>query len=202
MAIKLEKQGDSHSIDLTKSNNSQPLIVHVNLDWEELENKSSGLLRVLFSSPNQAADLDLGCMYEMQNGAKGVIQPLGGNFGSKTSSPYIFLDQDDRTGATAGENMYIFRPDLIKRVMFFAFIYEGAPDFKSVQGRMLFKVNNGEEVYLELNNPDSNRSFCAAALIKNVNSQVVIVKEEKYFTGHKEADKYYQFGFNWTSGRK
>ncbi len=202
MAIKLEKQGDSHKINLTKSNNSQSLIVHVNFDWEELQKKSSGLLGGLFGSEKQAADLDLGCMYEMANGTKGVIQPLGGNFGSKTSSPYIFLDKDDRTGETAGENMYIFRTDLIKRVMFFGFIYEGAPDFKSVKGRMLFKVSNGEEVYLELNNPDSNRSFCAAALIKNVDSQVAIVKEEKYFTGHQEADKYYQFGFNWTSGSK
>jgi len=201
MAIKLEKKGDSHQIDLSKLSNSKNFTVQVNLDWEELEQKSTGLFAGLWGG-NQSADLDLGCMYELKNGEKGVIQPVGGNFGSKTTSPYIFLDQDDRTGATAGENMYIFRPDLIKRVMFFAMIYQGAPDFKSVKGRMLFKIDNKEEVFFELDNPDSNRSFCAAAVINNINSPVVITKEERYFTGHKAADQHYKFGFNWVAGSK
>jgi tellurite resistance protein TerA len=201
MAIKLEKTGDSYKIDLNKSSNLQPLTVHVNLDWEELASQGGGFFKQ-FSRDKKPSDLDLGCMYEMVDGTKGVIQPLGGKFGSKTASPYIFLDKDDRTGATEGENMYIFRPDLIKRVMFFGFIYEGVADFKTVQGRMFFKVSNGEEVYLELNNPDSNRKFCSAAMINNIGSQVAILKEERYFTGHKEADQYYKFGFNWTTGSK
>lgn len=201
MAIKLEKSGDSHKIDLTKQSSSQPLTVHVNLDWEELASQGWGLFKKSNEKKN-ASDLDLGCMYEMVNGEKGVIQPVGGNFGSKTSSPYIFLDKDDRTGATEGENMYIFRPDLIKRVMFFAFIYEGVADFKTVRGRMFFKVSKGEEVYLELNNPDSNRKFCAAAMLSNIGSQVAIIKEEKYFTGHQDADQHYGFGFKWVAGSK
>jgi tellurite resistance protein TerA len=86
--------------------------------------------------------------------------------------------------------------------MFFGFIYEGVADFKTVQGRMFFKVSNGEEVYLELNNPNSNQKFCSAAMINNIGSQVAILKEERYFTGHKEADQYYKFGFNWTTGSK
>ncbi|WP_414624135.1 hypothetical protein [Calothrix sp. CCY 0018] len=116
---------------------------------------------------------------------------------------YIFLDKDDRTGAAAnGDNIYIFRPDLIKRVMFFALIYQGTSDFKSVQGRILFKISNGEEVFLELDNPDSNRRFCAAAMIKTVRSQIVISKEEKYFADHEEASKNYRFGIKWTAGSK
>jgi tellurite resistance protein TerA len=67
---------------------------------------------------------------------------------------------------------------------------------------MLFKVSNGEEIYLELNNPDKNRPFCAAAMVSNLGSQVTIFKEEKYFGGHKEADDYYRFGFNWVAGSK
>jgi tellurite resistance protein TerA len=84
--------------------------------------------------------------------------------------------------------MYLFRPELIKKVMFFSFIYEGAEDFQSVRGRMFFKISNGEEVYLELNNPDGNNSFCAAASIQNIDSQITIVKEEKYFGDHQAAD--------------
>ena len=98
--------------------------------------------------------------------------------------------------------MYVFRPDLIKRVMFFGFIYGGVRDFKTVRGRMFFKISNGEEVYLELDNPDSNRNFCAAAMIQNTGSQIVILKEERYFGGHEEADRYYGFGFDWYSDTK
>lgn len=202
MVIKLEKTGDSHRIDLRKHESAKSVSVHVNLNWEKLTNNKGGFLEKIFGN-NSAPDLDLGCMYEMTSGEKGVIQPLGGNFGSKTTSPYIYLDKDDRSGAASdGENMYILRPDLVKRVLFFGFIYEGAKDFKSVRGRILFKVSNGEEVYLELNNPDSDRSFCVAALVNIIDSQVVIVKEEKYFKDHEEADNVYKFGFNWVSATK
>ncbi|PHJ58390.1 hypothetical protein VF14_29920 [Nostoc linckia z18] len=202
MAIQLKKSGDSHNIDLKKSSNSSQLIIHANLNWNRQESNIGGLFKNILGG-NKPPDLDLGCMYQMVNGQKGVIQPLGNSFGSKNSSPYIFLDKDDRTGAAAnGENIYIFRPDLIKRVMFFAFIYQGTPDFKSVQGRIFFKISNGEEVSLELNNPDSNRRFCAAAMIKTIKSQIIITKEEKYFLGHEEASKNYRFGINWTPGSK
>ncbi|MEG3985949.1 TerD family protein [Microcoleus sp. S28C3] len=199
-AIKLEKTGDSHKINLSKLGSSELLVVHANLDWEELENRSEFWGKQ--QGGNGTPDLDLGCMYEMANGEKGVIQALGKNFGSKTSSPYIFLDQDDRTGATEGENMYILRPDLIKRVLFFGFIYSGVGDFETVRGRMFFKISNGEEVHIELDNPNRNRSFCGAAMIQNTGSQIVIVKKERYFKGHEEADRYYGFGFNWHRGTK
>ncbi|MEH2376779.1 tellurium resistance protein TerA [Nostoc sp.] len=202
MAITLQKSGDSHKIDLSKAGKSKPLTVHINLNWNQLSNQNAGFFSKLLGG-NNAPDLDLGCMYEAVNGEKGVIQPLGGNFGSKNSPPYIFLDKDDRTGAASdGENMFIYRPDTIKRVMFFALIYRGIPDFKSVGGRMLFKISNGEEIYLELNNPDTNRPFCAAAMVNNLGSEVTILKEEKYFSGHEEADKHYHFGFNWVAGSK
>ncbi|MDH6066589.1 tellurium resistance protein TerA [Chrysosporum ovalisporum APH033B] len=202
MAITLKKSGDSHKIDLSKTNVSNQLTVHVNLNWNQKSTQNPGLLSTLFSN-NSPPDLDLGCMYELVDGEKGVIQPLGGNFGKKDFPPYIFLDKDDRTGAAAdGENMFIYRPDIIKRVMFFALVYQGARDFSSVGGRMFFKLSNGEEIYLELNNPDVNKPFCAAAVISNLGSQIVILKEEKYFSGHEAADKNYGFGFRWVAGYK
>lgn len=112
MAIKLEKSGDSHKINLTKNNTNESVTINVNLDWEEA--KPSGFFKSLFQSP-QNLDLDLGYMYELQNGQKGVIQAVGKSFGSKTQSPFIYLDKDDRTGVTEGENMYIYRPNLLKR---------------------------------------------------------------------------------------
>ena len=201
MPITLEKKGDSHQIDLSKKGSSQPLTVKVNLNWSQKSQQNAGFFAKLMG--NDAPDLDLGCMYETVDGQKGVIQPLGGNFGSKNKAPYIFLDKDDRTGAAQdGENMTIYRPEMIKRVMFFALIYQGAKDFQSVDGRMTFQISNGEQVHIRLNNPDRNCPFCAAAMISNIGSQVSIIKEERYFQGHQFADKYYKFGFQWRAGSK
>ena len=201
MPITLEKKGDSHRIDLTKNSSSQELTVKVNLNWNQQLDQNAGFFAKLMG--NEAPDLDLGCMYETVNGDKGVIQPLGGNFGAKNTAPYIFLDKDDRTGAAQnGENMTIYHPETIKRVMFFALIYQGAKDFQSVDGRMTFQISNGERVYLKLNNPDRDRPFCAAAMISNLGSEVNIIKEERYFRGHQFADDYYKFGFQWMAGSK
>ena len=96
----------------------------------------------------------------------------------------------------------VYHPEIIKRIVFFAFIYEGAKDFSSVAGRMSFKVSNGERIFLALNNPEPNLSFCTAASIINRGSTVKITKEEKYFPNHQAADNYYKFGFNWRYGTK
>jgi tellurite resistance protein TerA len=197
MAINLLKGGDKHTISLVKGERS--LLIHSNLNW--LQQKKTGIFSFM-SSKNQA-DLDLGCMYELQDGQKGVIQPLGNNFGSKSSFPYIFLDKDDRSGtASDGENMFVYKPELVKRIMFFGLIYSGAKDFLSVQANMFFKISNGEEVILLLDNAGINKTFCAAALIENQNGKLSIQKEAKYFTNHQHADQYYQFGFNWVSASK
>lgn len=200
MAIKLSKGGDKHSINLSKTTSAgKSLLIHANLNWSQ--EKKKGFLS--FLSASKDADLDLGCMYEMQDGTKGVIQPLGKNFGSKSSAPFIFLDKDDRDGGSSdGENMHVFKPELIKRILFFGLIYEGAKDFNSVNGRMFFKISNGDEVSLELDNAGADKAFCAAAMIENLGGELSIRKEARYFNGHSDADAHYRFGFTWKAGSK
>ena len=201
MAINLQKGGDQHKIDLSKGNTN--ITVHANLNWNQNVQEKKGFFTSIFGGGSNGPDLDIGCMYEMQNGNKGVIQPLGKNFGNKSQEPFIFLDKDDTSGSESdGENMYVFKPELIKRVMFFALIYDGAKNFQSVGGKMIFKISNGEEITLDLNNPDSSSVFCAAALFENKNGSYFLTKEERYFKNHQPADAHYGFGFKWTTGKK
>jgi len=198
MAINLTKGGDKHAIDLRKITGS--LHIHANLNWVQ-DQKPGGFFSMF--KQKQEADLDLGCMYELLDGKIGVIQPLGKNFGSKDRSPFIHLDKDDRSGAANdGENMNVFKPELVKRILFFALIYEGAPDFITVKANMFFKISNGEQVKLMLDNAGNNKKFCAAALITNINGKLEIQKEARYFDGHQLADRHYGFGFKWTVGSK
>lgn len=195
--VTLSKQGESRSVNLEKGAESRP--IHINLNWQQGTGKRRGFL----SGRSSAPDLDLGCMFELKDGTKSVIQPLGGNFGSPHGPPWIHLDKDDRSGAAAdGENLYLIRPEFITRVMVFALIYEGAADFRSVGGYMTMVDQAGSQTQIILDNPDANRPFCAVALITTQGDQVVIQKEERYFRGHRDADAYYAFGFNWEPGRK
>ena len=205
--ITLDKQGQSARISLQKAGTQR---VHVNLNWDAkpvsaAPSGGGGFLGKLLGSvtgAGKAADLDLGCMYELADGEKGVIQALGGNFGASGRSPFIVLDQDDRTGAsTGGENLYIERPDLIRKVLIFAFIYEGAGNFSDVGGRLSFNDPQGNEVKMQLSSPAA-QSFCAVALVQAQGGELVITKEERYFPGHRDADAAFGFGFNWKAGRK
>ena len=194
--VTLDKKGEKTSISLNKGGGAQP--VRVNLNWEAPAKK--GFLAALTGS---APDLDLGCMFRLQNGAGGVIQPLGNYFGSQNSEPFIYLDKDDRSGAAQdGENLTIFRPDQIDVVMIFALIYEGAADFMSVNGRVTLKDQSGNEILIRLGAPERGLGFCAVATIRNVGGHIEITKEELYFKGHMEADRHFGFGFNWKAGSK
>jgi len=198
--ITLDKKGDKRLISLKKTTDVQP--IKVNLNWNHTPTQKKGLFG--FGNKSSAPDLDLGCFVRMNNGEQGVIQPLGGNLGSRSEEPYILLDKDDRTGqASDGENLTVYRPDLVDFMVVFAMIYEGADDFSSVDARLTVKDPQGNEILIKLNAPDPRARFCVAAAFKRTASGFEIGKEERYFNaGHKEADEHYGFGFKWTAGSK
>lgn len=87
--------------------------LRVNLSWrmrtsdiEGRSRQSGRLLRPLKLFQPEAVqahtqgmvnvDLDLGCMYELTDGTKGVVQPLGNLLGDLNGPPYIRLSGDDR----------------------------------------------------------------------------------------------------------
>lgn len=193
--LTLEKPGERKTISLQKSPCQE--VIHINLNWDRNLKKS-------FFGGGREADLDLGCMYLTRDGSKGCIQALGGNFGSRNAPPFIQLDKDDRSGqATDGENLYVLRPDLIERVLVYAFVYEGVANFSTVNARLTFRESDGSETLVRLDSPTSGATFCAIAMISRTPQGVELVKETRYFSkGHREADAHYGFGFQWTKGSK
>jgi len=199
--ITLEKKGETISLEKKSSSFGK---IHVNLNWEQGNGKSGGLLKSLLGGGNSAIDLDLGCMYKLKNGKGGVVQALGNAFGNLEREPYIHLDGDDRSGQSSnGENLYLngHHWSEIDRVMIFAFIYEGASNWAQANGRILLKAPDQPEVEVRLD-AASGGNFCVIAMLNNQNGSLHIAKEVNYFPGHKQADKHYGFGFNWTAGRK
>ena len=158
------------------------------------------------ASLSKGVDLDLGCLYELADGRKGVIQALGNSFGNLNAAPWILLDGDDRTGTvTGGENMSINlgQPGRFRRVLIFAMIYEGAPNWGAVDGVVTLTPANGQPIEVRLDEAGGNSRMCAVAQLVESGGDLVFQREVRYIDGGQMAlDQAYGWGMNWARGRK
>lgn len=200
--VTLEKRGQSVSLEKKTDTGFGEIIF--NLNWNQRPEKRGGLLGGLLGG-NKGIDLDLGCLWELENGWKGVIQALGEAWGEYRQEPFIRHAGDDRTGAMAqGENIRINGDELsqIKRILVFAFIYDGVPNWSAADGLATVKIPGQPDIEVRLDNPASGQGMCAIALIENDRGRLKVTKEERYFRGHQDLDKAYHWGLRWVAGSK
>jgi tellurite resistance protein TerA len=182
--------------------------MRVNLNWTAQQpgqaGQGGGLLRKLTKSTG--IDLDLGCLYELTDGRKGVVQALGNAFGSLDAPPYIQLSGDDRSGAeVGGENMLInlAQAQQIRRVLVFACIYEGVPSFDLANAVVTLEPPTGAPIEVHLDEQAGGSRMCAIALIEGNGGELSVRREIKYIQGAQDAlDREYGWGMNWARGRK
>jgi len=204
--IELKKKGQKISLE-KKSNNKLGEIL-INLNWNQQQNnkQSTGLLGSIFGGKSSGVDLDLGCFFDMQNGDKGVIQALGKSFGSYHAFPYITLDGDDRTGAVSGGENIRINGDRIpefKRILVFAYIYEGVANWAQADGVITIKQPGGPDIEVRLDEHDNRKIMCAIALIENINNETFSIERlVNYFPGHRDMDQAFGWGMRWKAGRK
>jgi tellurite resistance protein TerA len=191
------------TVSLTKQGSSGG-VLRVNLNWN-----ARPVERGLFRKMAPSLDLDLGCLYEFSDGSKGVVQALGNSFSAAprgVSEPVIWLDKDDRSGAnTEGENLFVNLryADRIRRVLVFALIYEGAPNWAEAQGVVTLFPASGPEVEVRLDDPREGARICAIATLEGGSGDVSVRREVNYLMGGQRAlDEAYGWGMRWTPGRK
>lgn len=177
----------------------------VHLAWNakpEAAGGGGGFLKKL-TGGNRGIDLDLGCLYELADGKKGVVQALGNAFGALDRPPYVLLDGDDRTGG-GGENMTINLDRLadIRRILVFAFIYDGVPAWDKADGVVTLHPQGAAPIEVRLDESSGSR-MCALALLENKGGSLVVNREVKYINGAQDAlDRAYGWGMDWSPGRK
>lgn len=200
--IELTKKGQSTNLE----KKAQLGHITVNLNWNQQTKQSGGFLKSLFGDSSSGIDLDLGCLYELTTGEKGAIQALGNSFGTLTHRPYIELDGDDRTGTVSGgENLRINGDQIahIKRILVYAFIYEGVSNWSEADGVVTISYPGGQDIVVRLDEHRNGSSMCAIALIENVNNETFNVKRlVDYFSGHRKMDEAYNWGLRWQAGSK
>jgi tellurite resistance protein TerA len=214
--ITLEKQGDTHTINLTKGGSISSKEIVINLNWSQ-EAEKKGIFSSLFGG-NKAIDLDLGCFYQLSDGQKTVIDGLqfaqnqGGpkdrltRQGRYTGIPWIWHTGDDRgTAAGSGENILVNPAGIndLKRIIIYTFIYEGAAKWAETNAVVTLKVANNPDIVVEMGKQYSSQKFCAIAeILFDSQSNITVKKLITFHDGHGECDKAYKWGMTWQAGSK
>ncbi|WP_416985378.1 TerD family protein [Streptomyces sp. T028] len=199
-AVSLTKQGATSGV------------MRVNLNWEVRKQFSGwGGKHGRAVALHNDLDLDLCALFELADGRKGVVQALGNAFGALHQPPYIHLDGDDRTGAAAqGENLTVnldHRNDF-RRILVFVTVYEGARSFADLHATVTLHPQYGAPVDFSLDECTVPSTVCALALITNQGGDLIVQREARYLvpergvSPQRTVDHAYNWGMNWTPGRK
>ncbi|MFD6419743.1 Tellurium resistance [Streptomyces sp. NPDC060194] len=196
--------------------------LRINLSWQMRtsdiggRSRQSGLLRhpLRFFQPEvvQAhtqgvvnVDLDIGCLYELTDGSKGVVQPLGGFFGDLNAAPYVKLSGDDRFGAPSGETLFVNldHSESIKRLLVFVYIYDQTPAFDRTHAMVTLWPSNGPRIEIELDERAPQARSCAVVSLENVKGELMVRREVRFVYGFQaELDRLYGWGLQWGRGYK
>ncbi len=202
---------EAPSVSLTKQGGTSGAM-RVNLNWQ-VRKQFSGWRSKLGQAVAMHADLDLDlcALYELSDSSKGVVQALGNAFGALHQPPFIHLDGDDRTGASAsGENMSINldHQQYFRRILIFVTIYEGARSFADLDATVTLQPLHGAPIDFSLGECTVPSTVCALALITNTGSDLVVQREARFLvpergvSPQRTVDYAYGWGMNWTPGRK
>ena len=203
-------------VSLTKNNRQVSLEktgagfgeIRINLNWNKGGAAPAAAKTGFFAKLMPAAkgvDLDLGCLYELQDAERSIVQALGNMFGEFNRAPYIQLSGDDRTGSVSdGEWMRINGQQWsqIKRVIIYAFIYEGAPNWAATDAVVTIHVPNQAPIEIALTEGDSGKSLCGVVLLENRGGAIHVSREVQYFSSQKPLDEHYGWGLRWSKGSK
>ena len=192
--VSLEKKGQA--ISLEKRGSSFGEIV-VNLNWSRGKKG--------FFGGGTAIDLDLGCLVEMSDGQKGVVQALGRQFGAFLDPPFIQLDGDDRTGdVSQGETMRINGAEWqwIKRVAIFANIYDGVPNWQQTDGVVTVTMPDQPPIEVKMTEGRNNMRLCGVVMLENEGGKLKATRIVEYYRDQSELDRAHNWGMRWVAGSK
>ncbi|GAB3006318.1 hypothetical protein GCM10023080_085000 [Streptomyces pseudoechinosporeus] len=219
----------TNAITLTKRNQSVSLTkqgaangnLRINLSWRMRTSDIGGGRRgSLLRHPFQAfkpevvqahtqsmvnVDLDLGCLYELTDGTKGVVQPLGSFYGELNGPPYVKLSGDDRFGSGSGETIFVNfdHREQIKRLLVFVYIYDQTPAFDRTRAIVTLYPSNGPRIEVGLDERQPQARSCAVVMIENVKNELIVRREVKFVYGFQaELDRLYGWGLQWGRGYK
>ena len=200
--ITLDKQRPSISLEKKDGDFGE---IKINLNWNRTSPSGGGGFFASLRGKSGGIDLDVGCLYELENGKKGAVQALGNAFGDFRDEPFIQLMGDDRTGSVSdGEWLRINGKEWrkVRRVLVYAFIYEGAPNWQATDGVITLYIPGEAPIEVRLSEEGGTKGMCAIALLENIGGSVKVNRKVEFFKGHSDMDKAFGWGMRWAAGSK
>jgi tellurite resistance protein TerA len=179
--------------------------------WDNMATKESGALEKLAQNlMNKGVDLDLGCLYELQDGARGAVQGFGNVFGSYDEKPYIFLTRDERTGDRRGDDERLIinggKWSQIKSVLLYVYIYGGVADWASVRPQIHVDVPQEPPLVITPHVAEGaypvDTSICVIGQLENIRDGIKLTHYSEYFASHPAMDRAFGYGLRWEDGSK
>jgi len=185
--------------------------ISIGAAWQTMTKSDQSFIGKLFKkTKEQGVDLDLGVLYELQNGKRGCIQAFGGTFGEYDVEPFMKLSGDDRTGEDDddidGQDEIVTLngqkwPE-IKRLLVYLYIYQGAQNWAQLAPQVHIKVPNEKPMVVTLHTYKSELCLAAVAMMENVRNGIRLTNMTEYYPGHPSMDRAYGFGLEWDDGQK
>ncbi len=183
----------------------EPFMVGAAWDNVVLQDKSF-FGKLLGKVQNVGVDLDIGCLYEMQDGTRGAIQAFGEKFGNFDAAPFIELSGDERTGDAEGNDEFLMvngpQWNEIKRMLIYIYIYDGAPRWSMIKPQVVVDVPGEQDLYVTLKAHDDSLALCAVGELENIRGGIRLTNRTEYFPGHAEMDRAFGYGLEWGDGQK
>jgi tellurite resistance protein TerA len=181
--------------------------ITIGVAWDNIQVQESGFFGKMFKKMrNVGVDLDIGCLYELQDGTRGAIQAFGEKFGSYDTAPFMQLSGDERTGDADGHDEEILvngeHWDKIKRILVYIYIYEGAARWSEINPQIILDVPGEDDLVVTLGAHNDALALCAVGGLENVRGGIVLTNYTEYFPGHAEMDRAFGFGLPWEDGQK
>ncbi len=203
--VALERQGQSVSLGRRPAGFGN---IRVTLAWArgDGQEQRSGLLGGLLGSRDAGAiDLDIGCLFELQNGERGAVQALGNALGTYDAPPYIQVSGDHRSDTLAACETLRINGNYwseLRRILIYAFIYEGAPNWVAADAVVAVRVPGEPPLEIRLDNAREDRGLCAVVLLENGDGDMKVTRLSEYFRSHSDLDSTYDWGLRWAAGSK
>lgn len=179
---------------------------YIGCSWNVRKSTMPGPLGWMGLKRTRKVDLDLGCLYELNDGTRGGLQALGAENGSLEQPPFIWLSHDERTGKHPGDDEFIRLNGVhwpaFHRVLIYTYIYEGAADWSDVAPDLSLKIPGQQTIHVHPMIKRADLSVCAIALIEQIRGGIKITNLTEYFPGQAEMDRAYGFGVQWADGAK
>ena len=181
--------------------------IRIGVSWDNVQTEKTGFFSKLVKKvAHSGVDLDIGCLYEMQDGTRGAIQAFGEKFGDINAPPFIKLSGDERTGNAKGIDEFITingqHWDKIKRLLIYIYIYDGAPHWAEINPYTIIDVPGEHDLVVTLSTYKEELCVCAVGGLENVRGSIKLTNYTEYFPGHNEMDRAFGFGLDWGDGKK